>query len=80
MTNTFLSDIIYIRQQQYNIVLRALDNLWRVVRVVEGARLESVYTGYRIEGSNPSLSAIKFSEYSRILVIQNPAFCYIYCF
>ncbi len=46
--------------------------------MVEGARLESVYTGYRIEGSNPSLSAIKFSEYSRILVIQNPAFCYIY--
>ncbi len=30
----------------------------RGVRVVEGARLESVYTAYtRIEGSNPSLSA-----------------------
>ena len=29
----------------------------RGVRVVEGARLESVYTGNRIEGSNPSLSA-----------------------
>src|ERR1043165_8733356 len=27
-------------------------------RVAEGARLESVYTGNRIEGSNPSLSAI----------------------
>jgi hypothetical protein len=26
-------------------------------RVVEGARLESVYTGNRIEGSNPSPSA-----------------------
>ena len=26
--------------------------------MVEGARLESVYTGNRIEGSNPSLSAI----------------------
>ena len=26
--------------------------------MVEGARLESVYTGPRIEGSNPSLSAI----------------------
>jgi hypothetical protein len=25
--------------------------------VVEGARLESVYTGNRIEGSNPSVSA-----------------------
>ena len=31
--------------------------LWRLVRVVEGARLESVYTGNRIEGSNPSVSA-----------------------
>jgi hypothetical protein len=29
----------------------------RDVRVAEGARLESVYTGNRIEGSNPSLSA-----------------------
>ncbi len=27
-------------------------------RVVEGARLESVYRGNSIEGSNPSLSAI----------------------
>ncbi len=41
--------------------------------MVEGARLESVYTGYRIEGSNPSLSAIKLIS-SRILVMQNPAF------
>ncbi len=30
----------------------------RGVRVVEGARLESVYTGNRIEGSNPFLSAV----------------------
>ena len=30
---------------------------WRGGRVAEGARLESVYTGNRIEGSNPSLSA-----------------------
>lgn len=29
-------------------------------RVAEGARLERVYTGNRIEGSNPSLSAIYF--------------------
>jgi hypothetical protein len=28
--------------------------------VAEGARLESVYTGNRIEGSNPSLSASTF--------------------
>ena len=35
-----------------------LKTVWRDVRVVEGARLESVYTLTRIEGSNPSLSAI----------------------
>jgi hypothetical protein len=33
---------------------------WSRGRVVEGARLESVYTGNRIEGSNPSDSAIQF--------------------
>ena len=33
----------------------------RLVRVVEGARLESVYTGNRIEGSNPSVSANKIN-------------------
>jgi hypothetical protein len=32
--------------------------VWRDVRVVEGARLESVYAGNRITGSNPVLSAI----------------------
>ena len=37
---------------------RALDAWrWRGGRAVEGARLESVYTGNRIEGSNPSPSA-----------------------
>ncbi len=30
---------------------------WRRVRVVEGARLESVYTGNCIKGSNPFVSA-----------------------
>lgn len=30
---------------------------WRGGRAVEGARLESVYTGNRIAGSNPALSA-----------------------
>ena len=36
--------------------------------MVEGARLESVYTGNRIEGSNPSLSAIikDFISYFKI--------------
>ena len=32
----------------------------RGARVVEEARLESVYTGNRIEGSNPSPSASLF--------------------
>ena len=32
---------------------------WRGGRVVEGARLESVYRGNSIMGSNPILSAIK---------------------
>jgi hypothetical protein len=31
--------------------------VWRDGRVAEGARLESVYTGNRIVGSNPTLSA-----------------------
>jgi hypothetical protein len=35
-------------------------SLRRDGRVAEGARLESVYTGNRIGGSNPSLSAIPF--------------------
>ena len=38
------------------------DNFRRGVRVVEGARLESVYTGNGIEGSNPSLSASEISR------------------
>ena len=33
-------------------------NIRRGGRVVEGARLESVYTSNRIKGSNPFLSAI----------------------
>ena len=33
--------------------------IWRGGRVVEGARLESVYRGNSIMGSNPILSAIK---------------------
>ena len=36
---------------------RSDDSLWRGVRTVEGARLERVYTGNRIVGSNPTLSA-----------------------
>ena len=33
--------------------------------MVEGARLESVYTGDRIEGSNPSPSAIYYFSYHK---------------
>ena len=35
------------------------ESIWRDVRVVEGARLESVYTVRRIKGSNPFLSVNK---------------------
>ena len=37
--------------------------------MVEGARLESVYTGNRIEGSNPSLSAMYFRAASAAFFI-----------
>ena len=40
-----------------NFTFAILKNNWRLVRVVEGARLESVYTRKGIEGSNPSVSA-----------------------
>ncbi len=39
----------------------------RGVRVVEGARLESVYTRKGIAGSNPALSASAFINYRRKL-------------
>src|SRR5690606_3348674 len=41
-------------------------------RVAEGARLESVYTGNRIEGSNPSPSAKHFSYENQRLKPQAP--------
>ena len=41
----------------------------RGVRVVEGARLESVYTGNRIEGSNPSLSASQANRPERAVLV-----------
>ena len=40
----------------------AIRKNWRVVRVVEGARLESVYMGNCIKSSNLLLSAIKKSK------------------
>jgi hypothetical protein len=43
--------LIYLSPCEMRIIPR------RGVRVVEGARLESVYTRKGIEGSNPSLSA-----------------------
>jgi hypothetical protein len=43
----------------------------RVVRVVEGARLESVYRGNSIEGSNPSFSAmIKWPVLLRVVSVR----------
>jgi hypothetical protein len=40
----------------------------RGVRVVEGARLESVYSGNAIAGSNPALSAKMMAEESMFLL------------
>ena len=37
--------------------------------MVEGARLESVYTGNRIEGSNPSLSASQANRPERAVLV-----------
>src|SRR5258705_7825851 len=42
---------------QIQIARNSLILKWRDVRVVEGARLESVCRGNSTEGSNPSLSA-----------------------
>ena len=42
---------------RYNARPAALAVLWRGVRVAEGAALEMLYTGNRIGGSNPPLSA-----------------------
>jgi hypothetical protein len=38
-------------------------------RVAEGARLESVYTGNRIGGSNPSLSAMQSLEWEKFSLL-----------
>jgi hypothetical protein len=44
--------------------------MWRDGRVVEGARLESVFRGNSNEGSNPSLSASVFSMVYREIPSQ----------
>ena len=58
---------------------------WRVGRVAEGARLESVYTLIRIVGSNPTLSAkmqantrpvARFSFLHTQKLIQSDDACY----
>ena len=52
--------------------LSLAESTWRDVRVVEGARLESVYTGNCIKGSNPFLSARK----NRLKVEEKIYKCY----
>jgi hypothetical protein len=49
------------RTSRTQTALSARANFRRGGRVVEGARLESVYTGNRIAGSNPAPSAILLS-------------------
>ena len=48
-----------------------LQRHWRGGRVVEGARLERVYTGDRIKGSNPFLSAISLKKilYNQVVIL-----------
>lgn len=48
-----------------------LQRHWRGGRVVEGARLERVYTGDRIKGSNPFLSAISSKKDVCIQIIAS---------
>ena len=45
--------------------------------MVEGARLERVYTGNRIEGSNPSLTATCPRE-SVLPIRPRPDFCVVF--
>ena len=58
-----------------------LSLLWRDGRAVEGARLESVYTLTRIEGSNPSLSAILAPDVAEPLIFKksHPVFAQTIC-
>src|SRR5580704_17540656 len=49
-------------------------SLRRGGRVAEGARLESVYTGNRIVGSNPTPSAISVSCAGKAVGISKPRF------
>ena len=59
-TNEFLNFGVAERGESHVLFLHSMR---RGGRAVEGARLEIVYTGDRIEGSNPSLSAIRFVTY-----------------
>src|SRR5690242_14824755 len=51
-----------IKEARWRSFRRSLPDNWRRRdgRVAEGARLESVYTGNRIVGSNPTLSAKQY--------------------
>ncbi len=54
---------------------------WRGGRVVEGARLESVYRGNSIMGSNPILSAIPFNIFLKyFLLIINKVCLFIFSY
>lgn len=52
--------------------------IWRDVRAVEGARLESVYTGNCIKGSNPFLSVSKNAKKSVFLGVFLLLFFYVF--
>ena len=45
--------------------------------MVEGARLESVYTGNCIKGSNPFLSARKNAYEKQLMTVVHGLFCFL---
>ncbi len=92
MQKKYLADAGFILFETHLVVhLHPTAKAWRRVRVVEGARLESVYTGNCIKGSNPFVSALFFQhffhlhtagafyEYLRIfkMLLLKPAFSLI---
>ena len=73
-----ISKIKKIRRVSPDVLLLppVLKNGRRGVRVVEGARLESVYSGNAIAGSNPALSAeINYFRFKEIKKARKYSVC-----
>ncbi len=54
---------VCIPPKGFQVRAKCIVSNWRLVRVVEGARLESVYTRKGIKGSNPLVSAKCIFDY-----------------